>query len=207
MRYLPTAPLEDRALLDAIGVQRAEDLLRGIPQRLQLQRELDLPAQQSEQEVLQQMTALAGMNTAFSARFLGAGAYDHFVPAAVDQMISRQEWFTAYTPYQPEISQGTLQHIFEYQTLMCDLTGPGGGQRQPVRRRHRLRGGRPHGRAPAEEAQDHPDLPGPAPPLPGSALHQHHPPRGAEAGARGSSRTGSPTWTTWPPSWTATWPR
>jgi len=123
MRYLPTAPSEDRALLDAIGVDRAEDLLQGIPAELRLQRELALPEQQSEQEVLQQMTALAALNTPFSARFLGAGAYDHFVPAAVDQMISRQEWFTAYTPYQPEISQGTLQHIFEYQTLMCTLTG------------------------------------------------------------------------------------
>ena len=123
MRYLPTAPSEDRALLDAIGVGRAEDLLQGIPVQLRLDRELDLPGQLSEQEVLQQMEALAGMNTSFSSRFLGAGAYDHFVPAAVDQMISRQEWFTAYTPYQPEISQGTLQHIFEYQTLMCDLTG------------------------------------------------------------------------------------
>jgi glycine dehydrogenase subunit 1 len=123
MRYLPTAPSEDRALLDAIGVQRAEDLLVGIPEPLRLHRELDLPGQLSEQEVLAQMQALADMNKQFTARFLGAGAYDHFVPSAVDQMISRQEWFTAYTPYQPEISQGTLQHIFEYQTLMCDLTG------------------------------------------------------------------------------------
>ena len=123
MRYLPTAPSEDRALLAAIGVDRAEDLLQGIPAHLRLDRELALPGQQSEQEVLEQMTALAAMNTPFSSRFLGAGAYDHFVPAAVEQMISRQEWFTAYTPYQPEISQGTLQHIFEYQTLMCDLTG------------------------------------------------------------------------------------
>jgi len=123
MRYLPTAPSEDRALLDAIGVDRAEDLLQGIPVHLRLDRELNLPGQLSEQEVLQQMTALAAMNTRFDARFLGAGAYDHFVPAAVDQLISRQEWFTAYTPYQPEISQGTLQHLFEYQTLMCDLTG------------------------------------------------------------------------------------
>jgi len=123
MRYLPTAPSEDRALLDAIGVGRAEDLLGGIPAHLRLDRELALPGQRSEQEVLQQMTALAALNTPFGSRFLGAGAYDHFVPAAVDQMISRQEWFTAYTPYQPEISQGTLQHIFEYQTLMCDLTG------------------------------------------------------------------------------------
>jgi len=123
MRYLPTAPAEDRALLDAIGVQRAEDLLVGIPAPLRLHRELDLPDHGSEQEVLAQMQALADMNMQFSARFLGAGAYDHFVPSAIDQMISRQEWFTAYTPYQPEISQGTLQHIFEYQTLTCDLTG------------------------------------------------------------------------------------
>ncbi len=123
MRYLPTAPSEDRALLDAIGVQKAEDLLVGIPEPLRLHRELELPDHMSEQEVLAQMQALADMNQSFSARFLGAGAYDHFVPSAIDQMISRQEWFTAYTPYQPEISQGTLQHIFEYQTLMCDLTG------------------------------------------------------------------------------------
>jgi glycine dehydrogenase subunit 1 len=69
------------------------------------------------------MEAMAGQNTRFSSRFLGAGAYSHFIPAAIDMLISRQEWFTAYTPYQPEISQGTLQHIFEYQTLVCDLTG------------------------------------------------------------------------------------
>jgi glycine dehydrogenase subunit 1 len=123
MRYLPTAPSEDRALLDAIGVKRAEELLVGIPEPLRLHRELDLPSTQSEQEVLAQMQALANLNKAFTARFLGAGAYDHFVPSAIDQMINRQEWFTAYTPYQPEISQGTLQHIFEYQTLICDLTG------------------------------------------------------------------------------------
>jgi len=123
MRYLPTAPSEDRALLEAIGVQRAEDLLQGIPAPLRLGRELALPGQGSELEVLRQMTALAARNKVFDARFLGAGAYDHFVPAAVDMLTSRQEWFTAYTPYQPEISQGTLQHIFEYQTLVCDLTG------------------------------------------------------------------------------------
>ena len=123
MRYLPSAPSEDRALLDAIGVQCAEDLLVGVPPELRLQRELNLPGQLSEQEVLHQMEALANRNTLFPARFLGAGAYDHFVPTAIDMMVSREEWFTAYTPYQPEVSQGTLQHIFEYQTLMCDLTG------------------------------------------------------------------------------------
>ncbi|HWQ08649.1 MAG TPA: aminomethyl-transferring glycine dehydrogenase subunit GcvPA, partial [Holophaga sp.] len=123
MRYLPSAPSEDRALLDAIGVQRAEDLLGGVPSNLRLTRELNLPGQLSEQEVLREMEAFAARNATFPACFLGAGAYDHFVPAAIDQMVSREEWFTAYTPYQPEVSQGTLQHIFEYQTLMCDLAG------------------------------------------------------------------------------------
>jgi len=123
MRYLPSSPAEDQALLDTIGVARAEELLVGIPEALRLHRPLDLPTQSSEQEVLWQMMGLANKNTRFCAQFMGAGAYDHFVPAAIDAMISRQEWFTAYTPYQPEISQGTLQHIFEYQTQICDLTG------------------------------------------------------------------------------------
>jgi glycine dehydrogenase subunit 1 len=123
MRYLPSSHAEDRALLDTIGVPRAEDLLVGIPESLRLKDGLDLPAQGSEQEVTWQMLDLANRNTRFCAQFLGAGAYDHFVPSAIDAMVSRQEWFTAYTPYQPEISQGTLQHIFEYQTLICDLTG------------------------------------------------------------------------------------
>lgn len=123
MRYLPSSPAEDRALLDTIGVARAEDLLTGIPEPLRLKGGLDLPPQGSEQEVTWQMLDLANKNTRFCAQFLGAGAYDHFVPSAIDAMVSRQEWFTAYTPYQPEISQGTLQHIFEYQTLICDLTG------------------------------------------------------------------------------------
>ena len=123
MRYLPSSPIEDRALLDAIGVKEAEALLAGIPEPLRLRRELELPTQSSEQEVAGQMLAMANRNTRFCAQFLGAGAYDHFVPSAIDALISRQEWFTAYTPYQPEISQGTLQHLFEYQTLICDLTG------------------------------------------------------------------------------------
>ncbi len=123
MRYLPSSPAEDRALLDTIGVKNAEELLVGIPEPLRLKRPLDLPTQGSEQEVAWEMMRMANRNTRFCAQFLGAGAYDHYVPAAIDAMVSRQEWFTAYTPYQPEISQGTLQHIFEYQTLICDLAG------------------------------------------------------------------------------------
>lgn len=123
MRYLPSAPVEDKALLDAIGIKNAEELLSGVPKSLRLQNKLDLPSKASEIEVLRQFEAMAGQNTRFSSRFLGAGAYAHFIPSAIDLLASRQEWFTAYTPYQPEISQGTLQHIFEYQTMVCDLTG------------------------------------------------------------------------------------
>ena len=123
MRYLPLAPVENRALLDAIGVKSAEDLLCGIPESLRLNKPLNLPPKSSELDVLRQLDETAGKNTRFNSRFLGAGAYAHFIPSAVDAIAGRQEWFTAYTPYQPEISQGTLQHIFEYQTLICDLTG------------------------------------------------------------------------------------
>nr|WP_320132866.1 aminomethyl-transferring glycine dehydrogenase subunit GcvPA [uncultured Holophaga sp.] len=123
MRYLPLAPSEDRALLDAIGAERPEDLLAGLPPELRLQRPLELPPHASELEVLRTLEGLAARNRPFHSRFLGAGAYSHYVPAAVDHLASRQEWFTSYTPYQPEISQGTLQAIFEYQTMICALTG------------------------------------------------------------------------------------
>jgi glycine dehydrogenase subunit 1 len=123
MRYLPTAPAEDRALLDAIGVKAPEDLLSGVPAELLLNRPLDLPPTSSELEVLRDLERMADKNRRFRTRFLGAGAYSHFIPTAIDMQVSRQEWFTAYTPYQPEISQGTLQHIFEYQTIICDLAG------------------------------------------------------------------------------------
>src|SRR5262245_731195 len=98
MRYLPSAPTEDRALLDALGVSKAEDLLSGIPEGLRLQRPLNLPPTSSELEVLRDLEKLADLNQRFRTRFLGAGAYAHFVPTAVDHQISRQEWFTAYTP-------------------------------------------------------------------------------------------------------------
>jgi glycine dehydrogenase subunit 1 len=110
-------------MLDTIGVQGGEDLLGGIPSALRLKSPLALPPKESELGVLRQFEAMAEHNTRLVSRFLGAGAYSHFIPSAIDMLTSRQEWFTAYTPYQPEISQGTLQHIFEYQTLICDLTG------------------------------------------------------------------------------------
>lgn len=123
MRYLPSSPQEDQQLLAAIGVKKAEDCLSGVPPKFLLKSLLNLPQQSSELEVLRAMKNMSQKNTSFNSRFLGAGAYAHFIPAAVDMQVGRQEWFTSYTPYQPEISQGTLQHIFEYQTIMCDLTG------------------------------------------------------------------------------------
>lgn len=123
MRYLPSSPQEDQQLLAAIGVKKAEDCLSGVPSKFLLKSLLNLPRQSSELEVLRGMRAMSQKNTSFTSRFLGAGAYAHFIPTAVDMQVGRQEWFTSYTPYQPEISQGTLQHIFEYQTIMCDLTG------------------------------------------------------------------------------------
>jgi glycine dehydrogenase subunit 1 len=111
-------------MLAAIGVRSTEDLFGDVPQRFRFP-DLDLPAALSEMEARWEMEALSGANftTADGPCFLGAGACCHFVPAVVDAFLSRGEFYTAYTPYQPEISQGTLQAIFEYQTMICALTG------------------------------------------------------------------------------------
>lgn len=112
-------------MLEAIGASSIDDLLRGIPESLRLTRPLDLPPAQSEADLTVHIEALAEQNRSLKQMisFLGAGAYRHHVPAAVDALISRSEFFTSYTPYQPEVSQGTLQAIYEYQTLVCQLTG------------------------------------------------------------------------------------
>src|SRR5688572_16824962 len=111
-------------MLEAIGLTSAEQLFDSIPQELRLQRPLNTPAALSEIELLDKFERLGQQNAAARrATFLGAGAYSHYVPTIVDHIISRSEFFTAYTPYQPEISQGTLQTIFEFQTLVCQLTG------------------------------------------------------------------------------------
>ena len=117
---------EDRQeMLKAIGVGSIDDLFAGIPPSLRLQRPLDIPPALSELELTQHMTALARRNADATDAlcFLGAGSYDHFIPAVVDAMASRGEFYTSYTPYQPEVSQGNLQAMFEYQTLICQLTG------------------------------------------------------------------------------------
>jgi glycine dehydrogenase subunit 1 len=112
-------------MLDAVGVAELAALFATIPEKLQLGRPLDLPRAASEQTVLAELTALAARNAnaASHAWFLGAGSYAHFSPSAVDALASRAEFFTSYTPYQPEISQGTLQAIFEWQSMVCALTG------------------------------------------------------------------------------------
>ena len=125
MRYLPTTPAEQRAMLDTIGARSIGDLLAGVPEKARLARPLALAPALAESDLIGQLRALAGRNADADtyACFLGAGAYDHHIPSPVDHLISRGEFFTAYTPYQPEASQGTLRSIFEYQTMIAELSG------------------------------------------------------------------------------------
>ncbi len=120
--YVISTPEEQRQMLAALGMSEMKDLYRDAPQELLLQH-LDIPAGKSELEVRQEMEDLAAKNTVFRTIFRGAGAYDHFIPAIVKQVVSKEEFVTAYTPYQAEVSQGILQSIFEYQTMICELTG------------------------------------------------------------------------------------
>src|SRR6184192_964602 len=111
-------------MLQQIGVASIENLFDSIPENLRLRDHLKVPAAMSELELLNRFDELAARNQAARRiSFLGGGAYSHYSPTIVDHLISRSEFFTAYTPYQPEISQGTLQAIFEFQTLVCQLTG------------------------------------------------------------------------------------
>jgi glycine dehydrogenase subunit 1 len=128
MRYIPNSAEEREAMLREMGRKSVADLFRGIPDQLKLNRPLNLPPAQSETETLDFFRDLAERNTTRRTgermvSFLGAGAYDHFIPTVIDSLISRSEFYTSYTPYQPEISQGTLQAIFEFQTMICELTG------------------------------------------------------------------------------------
>lgn len=124
MRYIPNSPAEQTALLHHVGLDQAGDLFRSLPAAIQLSRPLQVPAAQSEPELLGGFERLSQHNPAARRpSFLGAGAYSHYSPTIVDALIQRSEFFTAYTPYQPEISQGTLQAVFEFQTLVCQLTG------------------------------------------------------------------------------------
>ncbi len=124
MRYIPNSPDERQEMLAKVGLNSIEELFTSIPEDIRLRAALDVPEALSELELLAQFEKMAGRNgAARRPSFLGAGAYAHYSPTIVDHLISRSEFFTAYTPYQPEISQGTLQAIFEFQTLCCQLTG------------------------------------------------------------------------------------
>lgn len=124
MRYIPNSPEERAEMLSEIGLSSAADLFRSIPSDVQLNRALKITDPLAESEVIAAMEGLAARNAgATKTSFLGAGVYSHFSPTIVDHLIQRSEFFTSYTPYQPEVSQGTLQYIFEFQTLICQLTG------------------------------------------------------------------------------------
>lgn len=124
MRYIPNSPEERQEMLAEIGLSSADELFRSIPADVQLGRPLKITDPLAEPEVISAMEEMAKRNTAATKpSFLGAGVYSHFSPTIVDHLIQRSEFFTSYTPYQPEVSQGTLQYIFEFQTLICQLTG------------------------------------------------------------------------------------
>lgn len=124
-RYIGLTDTDRQAMLSAIGVSDVRSLFSDVPESVLLARKLDLPGPLSEMEVVKRLKLLSEKNIHADQAvcFLGAGAYDHFIPANLAPLLSRQEFYTAYTPYQPEISQGTLQAIFEYQTMICELTG------------------------------------------------------------------------------------
>ncbi|MGZ4111321.1 MAG: aminomethyl-transferring glycine dehydrogenase subunit GcvPA [Tumebacillaceae bacterium] len=123
--YIPHTEADRKKMLDSLGINSVEELFSDIPEKARFKRELDIPEKLSELELNRYFGKLAAKNVNLedSISFLGAGAYQHYIPSVVDSIISRSEFFTAYTPYQPEISQGVLQAIFEYQTIMCELTG------------------------------------------------------------------------------------
>ncbi len=124
MVYIPNTDADRREMLAAIGVESVNELFRDVPEAYRFP-ELHLPPALSEAEVLRELQTLADENDDLQhlTCFLGAGAYNHFVPSVVDFLLHRSEWFTPYTPYQPEVSQGTLQAHFEYQSMICALTG------------------------------------------------------------------------------------
>ncbi|MGE5112390.1 MAG: aminomethyl-transferring glycine dehydrogenase subunit GcvPA [Acidobacteriaceae bacterium] len=123
MRYLPKSPADRELMLREIGAKSIDDLFASIPPEYRLNRDLKVPRQMAESEIMSWFQARAGENTTGFHIFLGAGAYNHYRPVVIDSLVSRGEFFTAYTPYQPEIAQGTLQSIFEFQSMICELTG------------------------------------------------------------------------------------
>ncbi|MFC0561641.1 aminomethyl-transferring glycine dehydrogenase subunit GcvPA [Halalkalibacter alkalisediminis] len=124
-RYLPMTEADQKEMLETIGVESIEDLFSDIPNDIRFKGEMDLKEALKETELVSYFQGLASKNVSIKQvpSFLGAGVYEHYIPSIVDHVISRSEFYTAYTPYQPEISQGELQAIFEFQTMICELTG------------------------------------------------------------------------------------
>ncbi|MGL6195094.1 MAG: aminomethyl-transferring glycine dehydrogenase subunit GcvPA [Thermoguttaceae bacterium] len=125
MKYIPNSEATMSEMLKNLGLNSFDDLFADVPESVRLRHELHLEAPKSEMEIRRLMASKANQNLTAETHpcFLGAGVYDHYIPVAIDQLILRSEFYTAYTPYQPEISQGILQSIFEYQTMICRLTG------------------------------------------------------------------------------------
>lgn len=123
MRYLPKSDAERRSMLDEIGASSIDSLFSTVPEAFRLTRDLDIPRQMGESEIIDYFKLAAGRNAVGYSSFLGAGAYRHYRPVIVDSLVQRGEFLTSYTPYQAEITQGTLQAIFEFQTMICELTG------------------------------------------------------------------------------------
>lgn len=124
-RYLPMTEEDKKAMLDTIGVSSIDELFSDIPEKVKFKGEYNLKAAKSETALMKELFKMANRNADLKRNisFLGAGVYDHYMPVIVDHVISRSEFYTAYTPYQPEISQGELQAIFEFQSMICELTG------------------------------------------------------------------------------------
>lgn len=124
-RYLPMTEQDKKAMLETIGVSSVDELFSDIPEKVRFKGEYNIKPAKSETALMKELFQLAGKNADLKSNvsFLGAGVYDHYMPVIVDHVLSRSEFYTAYTPYQPEISQGELQAIFEFQTMICELTG------------------------------------------------------------------------------------
>ena len=178
--YLPHTEEDIKMMLEATGITDVEQLFADIPRELVLSKPLDIPEGIPEFDVYRRMRALAARNRVEPVGFLGCGSYEHIIPAAVGHVLSRSEFYTSYTPYQAEMSQGILQAIFEFQTMICELTGPPleqSGVAPAARAAGVLRRGRVRGparlarllparagaliaapRAPSTAAGQHPDL-------------------------------------------------
>ncbi|TFB23821.1 aminomethyl-transferring glycine dehydrogenase subunit GcvPA [Filobacillus milosensis] len=124
-RYIPMTEEDKKSMLKTVGVDSTEDLFADIPKEVRFDGELNIKPAKDEYELKKELSQLAGQNANLESHtsFLGAGVYQHYIPSIVDHVISRSEFYTAYTPYQPEISQGELQAIFEFQTMICELSG------------------------------------------------------------------------------------